>query len=273
LNGAQAMPTRLRIASALAALLPLLAVNGAIAKPRPKPPCFLLQELGGRELSRINPERCRRALAPASTFKIPHAVIALETGALKDENEVVQKPAAQSIPSWDREQTLVSALHHSVVWFFQRTSRSIGVARMSEWLNRLDYGNREVAGEADLFWLNGGLRITAEQQMDFLQKFFSGKLPASPRALGIVKSALRQRPGFIYGGFGEKRLEFPWPADAVLYAKSGYARPAQEHGGWYVGMVERAGRSYVFVTAIEQAGNSTDTAAEAFKQLRAAGVL
>src|ERR671935_284846 len=49
---------------------------------------FVLYEVEADQLTLIAGERAQTRLVPASTFKIANTIIALETGVVKDENEV-----------------------------------------------------------------------------------------------------------------------------------------------------------------------------------------
>ena len=73
---------------------------------------------------------------------------------------------------------------------FQEVARRTGKVRMKEWLERLDYGNRDIAGGIDHFWLQGGLRVSAIEQVDFLRKLAEGALPTTQRAQRMVRNAL-----------------------------------------------------------------------------------
>lgn len=59
---------------------------------------------------RYNPERCAERLAPCSTFKIPNALIGLETGVLKDADHLYPWDGAVLWnDNWNRDHTLASA--------------------------------------------------------------------------------------------------------------------------------------------------------------------
>ncbi len=58
-------------------------------------------------------------------------------------------------------------MKHSVVWFYQEVARRIGAERMQAHLDALGYGNRDISGGIDKFWLTGGLRISPHEQIDF----------------------------------------------------------------------------------------------------------
>ena len=170
--------------------------------------------------------RARRGYLPASTFKVPNALIGLEVGSIADENEVFKwdgKPKWR--PEWERDQTLATGMRDSVVWMFQDVARRTGKARMKEWLARLDYGNRDIGGGIDLFWLQGNLRVSAMQQVDFLHKLAEGRLPMSQRSQRLVREAMVL----------EKTRDY------TLYGKTG-TTGGKAPLNWWVGWVERRGK-------------------------------
>lgn len=73
-------------------------------------------------------KRAETRCSPASTFKVFNALVALDTGAVKDEYEVLRwnqgmtAPPGWSVPLravWTREQSLASAIKFLAVWFYQ----------------------------------------------------------------------------------------------------------------------------------------------------------
>ncbi len=175
----------------------------------------------------FNEQRARTRFLPASTFKIPNALIGLELGAIDDENEVFRwdgKPKPRA--AWERDHTLASGMRESVVWMFQEVARRIGRERMREWLDRLEYGNRDIKGGIDLFWLQGTLRVSAREQVDLLRKLSEGALPMTQRSQRLVRDALLVEKTAAYR----------------LYAKTGSAGPGTNAIAWWVGWIERKGR-------------------------------
>lgn len=57
---------------------------------------------------------------------------------------------------------------------------------------QVGYGNGKIGNQADIdkFWLEGELRITPHQQIQFLRRFYNNDLPFSQRSLAIVKDIL-----------------------------------------------------------------------------------
>ena len=171
----------------------------------------------------FNEARARQRYLPASTFTIPNALIGLEVGSITDENEVFPwdgKPKLRA--AWERDQTLASGMRESTVWMFQEIARRTGKQRMKEWLDRLGYGNRDMTGGIDLFWLQGGLKVSAMEQVDFLRKLGEGELPMSQRSQRLVRQALVVEKSRAY----------------TLYAKTGTANPVKNPVSWWVGWIE-----------------------------------
>ena len=119
--------------------------------------------------------RARTGYLPGSTFKIPHALIALETGVVADvDKEVIRwDGVVREIEEWNRDHTLRTAMRYSVVPVFQQIANRIGAERMKQFVDAFDYGNRDIGGALDRFWLDGALRISALEQIEFLQALLS----------------------------------------------------------------------------------------------------
>jgi len=246
------------------AALVLLAAESAVAAPRH---CFVLREVGKGDVVRKGGDECKKRSTPASTFKVPHALIALETGVVGEEEKLTMPPN-RTFPRWGGEHTLRSATHDSVVTFFQAMARRIGPGREKEWLRKLEYGNEDASGPVDQFWLNGTLRISPDEQVSFLEKLASGKLPVSRHAVDYVRSSVTHPPG-RYFATGEDHAIDGWPPGATLWAKSGFSG-GKERVSWYVGGVERDGRQWVFASRIEGAREAGDAAAAAIREIEAA---
>ncbi len=197
--------------------------------------------------------RAEQRFIPASTFKIPNALIGLEVGSIADENEVFRwdgKPRVRE--AWERDHTLATGMRESVVWMFQDVARRIGRERMREWIDRLGYGNRDIRGGIDLFWLQGALRVSAREQVDFLRKLAEGSLPATQRSQRLVREALVVERARGY----------------TIYAKTGSSGTTRNAVWWWVGWVERKGRP-VAVFAMNFAPSPTTRLEDRFEIGRA----
>ncbi|HKQ49232.1 MAG TPA: penicillin-binding transpeptidase domain-containing protein [Phycisphaerae bacterium] len=198
---------------------------------------FILREVGGGEVARYGGEACKKRLAPCSTFKIVNALIGLESGVLKDENTLFKwdgKP--KYIKAWERDHTLASAIKESCLWYFQEVARRVGPERMKAFIDKIGYGNEDISGGIDLFWLDRSLQVSAEEQVTFLEKLYTGRLPFSETNVTLVKRLLVHSSGDCW----------------TLSGKTGSALTEGKGSlGWYVGHLRSDGREYVFALNIE----------------------
>ncbi len=217
----------------------------------PASSCFLLYELGIGEVARGPIDLCATRVTPASTFKIPHALAALDAGVVAGPDTVFAYDGSPvRFETWRRDHTLASAMRYSVVWYFQRVARLLGREREQAYLDRLDYGNRDPSSGLDSFWLAGSLRISPEEQERFLVRLYQDALPVSAASMQIVRSILVQPPGVVVNAAGEYPFGAPWPEGAVLSAKTGSSDDGGRTVRWLVGHVQRQGRSWVFVSCV-----------------------
>jgi beta-lactamase class D len=184
-------------------------------------------------------DRSGEAMLPASTFKIPNSVIALETGVVGDPDKDVFKwdGVARSIEAWNRDHTLRTAIAASVVPVYQEIARRIGAERMQKYLDLFEYGNRDIGGGIDQFWLTGNLRIDPVQQIDFVDRLRRGVLPVSKRSQELVRDILPVTKS----------------GDSIIRAKTGLlgAEVGKPSLGWVVGWAEKGGASTVFALNID----------------------
>ncbi|MBI1919597.1 MAG: class D beta-lactamase [Geobacter sp.] len=203
---------------------------------------FVLYDLSADTMYVYDRERSGKLFPPASTFKIVNSLIGLDMGAVKSVDEVLpygSKP--QPVKEWEKDMGLRDAIRLSNVPIFQELARRIGLERMAHGVKRLGYGNMEIGGIVDRFWLDGPLAISAVEQAEFLARLAQGKLPIDPKAIAAVKEITLQEQ----------------TKDYRLHAKTGWLMSAKPQIGWYVGWIVRGDRIYSFALNIDMA-NSQD---------------
>ncbi len=208
---------------------------------------FALYEADSDRLSTINAKRAATRLVPASTFKIANSLIGLETGVVRDEEQILPyggKP--QPVKAWERDMSMREAIAMSNVAIYQEIARRVGVERYRLWLKRLDYGNRQVGNVVDRFWLDGPLEISAIEQARFVAGLAKSQLPAAERSQSIVRSILKLE------GIGGRSL----------YGKTGWCTSSTPKIGWWTGWVDNAGKISAFSLNMDM-----PTAEEAPKRL------
>jgi beta-lactamase class D len=153
--------------------------------------CFMVKTATG--VIENDHARCTTPRRPYSTFKLPNALIAVDAGIL-DGPDAPMTWDKKAIPdekryldSWRKDHTLRSGIKVSSVPHFRTLARTIGEQRMKAGLAKLDYGNQNIGGGLDQFWLRGDIRISAEQQLAFVDKLAHGTLAVSDKAQATVR--------------------------------------------------------------------------------------
>jgi beta-lactamase class D len=201
---------------------------------------FVLLDASTGAYTRHNPKRARERFAPCSTFKVPNTAILLESGAAKrPEATVKYDPALEQPKQWARDFDLRGAFKASALWYYQALSRRAGIDTLRRFVERFEYGNRDVSGGIDRtgnpFWVDGTLRISANEQVEFLKRFYEGRLGLSERTTTLTKEIM----------VAEETSSWR------LSAKTGACRPdGSQTSNWYVGYVENGQAVYYFALQI-----------------------
>lgn len=202
---------------------------------------FVLLDGATGKYARHNPARAGRRFPPCSTFKVPHTAMLLESGIVSSAtgSALPYDPALQQPEHWAHDFDLSGAFKASALWYYRAQARRLGMDAEARYVRRLEYGNMDTSGGLDgpdgPFWVDGSLRISADEQVKFLQRLHDGRLGLSPRTSALTRQIMLAE-------------ETPrWR----LYAKTGACRPRDEQtSNWYVGFVEKGAATYYFALQI-----------------------
>lgn len=226
---------KIRLSAAFAALFVSLLANGA---PLPHPPEHYFGEFGycalvlersrlSETFIEVGPKHCSQALSPCSTFKIPNALVGLQTGVVTGPDDLKEwngKERPRKISNQDH--TLASAINKSIVWYFQQVARDVGEERMAAWLEKLEYGNRDISGGIDRFWLGSSLKIDAHKQLELIKSLWHGTLPFDPEKQAQVRDMLVLESDL----------------NGVVHGKTGGCPGGTEQNpkdlGWFIGWID-----------------------------------
>ena len=202
---------------------------------------------------------CDQGFYPQSTFKLPLAMMGYDAGILTDPQnprwkyqakfggpERVKKDVDPLI--WEKE---------SVVWYSQEIARKLGKGKFADYIQRFGYGNRDVSGgpgKTDGLtesWLMSSLKISPDEQVQFLRRFLNGGLPISEHAVDMTLAIV---PHFEAGeGWDiQGKTGSGWLRDKA--GKADYARPL----GWFVGWAMKDERRVVFARLLVDTKRHSD---------------
>lgn len=197
---------------------------------------IIISSLDGKINYVHNSRRSETRFIPASTFKIPNTLIALEEGAVKNEKEVIKWDGKdKGFDAWNKDQTLETAFPVSCVWFYQELAKRVGNQKYLAHLKDLAYGNEKTGPDVTTFWLEGDLKISAREQINFLKKLYAESLPYSKDNIKLLKKIM----------IVEENPEF------TIRAKTGWAMRTYPQQGWYAGYLETKGQIWFFATNLE----------------------
>ncbi len=181
---------------------------------------------------------------PASTFKMANALIGLQTGIVTDENmSIPWDGVVRPNNDWNKTLTLKEAFKVSSVPYFQEVARRIGKDTMQQWIDSLAYGNKNIQGPVDSFWLNNQLKISPDEQLGFLKKLYFDQLPFRKTVHLAVRDMMLQEDNTLY----------------KLSYKTGWGFDEQKNNiGWVAGWIEENRHVYFFVTLVKSPDASID---------------
>lgn len=186
---------------------------------------------------------CDKRFTPASTFKVPLAVIGYDKNILHSKHDPVWQWKPDMVAR-ERDKVAVDPalwLEQSVIWYSREITRMLGQKQFSEAVTALDYGNNDVSGTAGKqdglthSWIDSSLQISADEQVQFLNKLVHETLPVSKQAQQKTKAAM---PVFM--------SEKGWKVTGKTGATQLHKSKGTQRLGWFVGWAEKDGRQLIF---------------------------
>ncbi|PWL31523.1 MAG: class D beta-lactamase [Fluviicola sp. XM-24bin1] len=174
---------------------------------------------------------------PASTYKIPNSLIALELGIMENDSTISEWDGEpRYMKRWERDMYFRDAFHQSCVPCYQEIAREVGVRRMKDFVYKFNYGQMDIdSSNIDMFWLEGKSRISQFEQIDFLRAFNEKRLLISDKTYETMRRMM----------IIEENENF------VLRGKTGWSVTKDQDNCWFVGWVETNKGQYYFATNIE----------------------
>ncbi|MEM7020154.1 MAG: class D beta-lactamase [Pseudomonadota bacterium] len=184
-------------------------------------------------------ERAKQRYAPASTFKVPHTLFALDAGVVQDEFQVFPWDGVErSYPPHNQDQNLRSAMRNSALWVYEIFAKEIGKKKVGDYLRKIHYGNQDPSTENGPYWIDGKLAISAYEQVAFLKKLYRNALPFRVEHQRLLKDLMIGEAGSSW----------------ILRAKTGW----EGRYGWWVGWVEWPTGPVVFALNIDTPNRMED---------------
>ncbi|TGA97469.1 BlaR1 family beta-lactam sensor/signal transducer [Sporolactobacillus shoreae] len=205
--------------------------------------CIVLYNLRTDRYDIYNKSQSTLRVSPDSTYKIYSAILGLQQHTITpDDTSITWNHKVFPYDSWNKNQTLSSAMRNSVNWYFQDIDRRVGYKELKSFYNRMSYGNCNLSGGIDSYWLESSLLISPIEQVQALKKFYLNRMNFDIKNVNTVKNAIR---------VSEKN-------GVILYGKTGSGIVnGKQINGWFIGYVEKKENTIFFATNIQGKRNAT----------------
>ena len=198
---------------------------------------FVLYDLEADQYSIYNKAQSMKRVSPNSTYKIYSGLIGLEEGVIRAQDSTL-KWDGQFYPfeAWNQDQDLDSAMGQSVNWYFQSIDEAVGLEKLQYYFDEIGYGNSNLSGGISDYWMESSLAISPIEQVDLLKAFYTEELMFKKEHIDFLKETLQlSRRG-----------------EALLSGKTGTGMvEGKSINGWFIGYVEREGKTFFFATQIQ----------------------
>lgn len=198
---------------------------------------FALLDNGQGQFTIYDSANYRKRYTPASTFKIVNSLIGLETGKIFDEKMVIKWDGKERwMKEWNQDLTMEQAFKFSAVPYYQEVARRIGKDTMQFWIDSLKYGNMNISGPVDSFWLNNTLQVSPDEQLGLVKRLYFEQLPFQKRTQQVVRKVMLMEDNSLY----------------KLSYKTGWGFDEKgENIGWVVGWIEENRHPYFFALLVK----------------------
>ncbi len=206
--------------------------------------CFTMLNNSTGEVMVYNMGMDTTRVLPASTFKIVNSLIGLQTGRILNDTMMIRWDGVKRrVEDWNKDMGMKEAFRVSNVAYYQEVARRIGADTMKKWIDSIGYGNRDISGPVDSFWLNNRLKVSPDEQLGLLKRLYFDQLPFRKSVQASVKEAMLREDSAAY------RLSY----------KTGWGFDESNNSiGWLVGWIEENRHVYFFVTLLKSPNRDFD---------------
>lgn len=206
--------------------------------------CFTMLNNSDGQVTVYNMALDTMRFLPASTFKIVNSLIGLETGAITGPDMVIKWDGVKRGNSdWNKDMNMKEAFKLSNVAYYQEVARRVGRDSMQRFIDSVGYGNRNISGAIDSFWLNNKLKISPDEQLGLMKRLYFDQLPFRKSVQQAVREAMVQEDNTAY----------------KLSYKTGWGWDEQGYAiGWLTGWIEENRHVYFFVTFVRSKDKDID---------------
>lgn len=204
---------------------------------------FVLYDMKMDEFTLYNHDQSTLRVSPNSTYKIYSALFGLESDVIATDHSTLEWNGRNyPYESWNKDQDLSSAMANSVTWYFQYVDKQLHTDAIQTHLEQIGYGNANISGGLEEYWMESSLRISPVEQVELLHAFYMNEFEFKEKNTQAVKDALQ---------LDEKN-------GRVLSGKTGTGMVnGKSTNGWFIGYIETSENTYFFAANIQAENQAT----------------
>jgi bla regulator protein blaR1 len=198
---------------------------------------FVLYDLQKAQYHIYNKDKSTLRVSPNSTYKIYSALFALESGVItRQQTSMKWNGKTYPYKTWNQNQNLFTAMENSVTWYFQMLDKKIQLENIQAYLEKINYGNQNVSGGIEDYWLESSLKISPIEQVQILKDFYTNQFGFDEKNVQLIKGTIK----------------LATKDHATLYGKTATGTVNGKNvNGWFMGYVETKNNTYFFATNIK----------------------
>jgi len=206
--------------------------------------CFTMLDNGTGRVTVYNMQMDTARVLPAGTFHIVNALIGLESGRILNENMVIKAGDMKQPPfAHAHDLAMTQAFKEGAEPYFGEVAQRVGNDTMKRWVDSIAYGNKNIEGPIDSFWLNNHLKISPDEQVGLMKKLYFDQLPFRKSVQQAVRNVMLQEDNTAY----------------KLSYKTGWGFDEENNSiGWLVGWIEENSHVYFFATLLKSKDKNFD---------------
>ncbi|MDY6046791.1 MAG: BlaR1 family beta-lactam sensor/signal transducer [Anaerobutyricum sp.] len=206
---------------------------------------FVLYDMETNQWQIYNKELATQRVSPDSTYKIYSGLMALENHLISPEaSEQTWDGQHYPFSQWNRDQTLTSALQNSVNWYFQSLDKEAGQNKLEAFYKKIGYGNQDLSGGTEQFWMEASLKISPVEQVELLKKLYTNEYHFQEENVQAILRGMRISDS----------------ASGTLYGKTGTGNINGENiNGWFIGYVTGEEHTCCFAVNIHKPKSNSES--------------
>ncbi|AYV54726.1 penicillin binding protein transpeptidase domain-containing protein [Leptospira kmetyi] len=217
--------------------------------------CAILINQTARNKIYFQKDECFYKTPPSSLFHPYLALVALESGYLKEDQSLFfWDKTRHPYIRWQKDQNLKSALEYSVHWYFTKLWNDIGPEKGKPLLEKTGAFSNPVPSTRNSFWLDGSYNVSPSEFADLLIRLQEPAPPFRNKTISTVFNLLKRTPGSLSNASGSHDLTGDWNGVEDYKSDSAFHYTQDEANSWFWTSFQKSNVQWILLTRVRVVG-------------------